>query len=103
MITVIIDFYIRKAEEASFKNITSKNVLSRRNAVGNLKTDFFQEDDDFGHFVMIEIFDTQQNIDAYYRTAEHTAWKSTVGKMIDRVRGRDYEIISPDQRDLINL
>lgn len=91
MVTVLINFIIKRESINEFRDITLKNIVDRGNAKGALEMLFYQEIETSNKFVLIEVFDSQENIDAYYISTGYKKWKQTTSIMIVSMTGEDVE------------
>ncbi|MEM8909681.1 MAG: antibiotic biosynthesis monooxygenase, partial [Bacteroidota bacterium] len=90
MITVIIHFLVRPEAIEQFRQNTQENVADRRQAIGNLQTQFFQQENDLQRFVLLEQFDNQKNIDDYYTTSSYQRWHQAVNPLLLAIEGNDF-------------
>lgn len=52
---------------------------------------FFQQEKMRNHFIMIEVFDSQKHIDAYYDSEDYKTWNKLIDTMVISIRGEDIE------------
>ncbi len=90
MVNVIIHLHVHPTEIEAFKDLTTRNIDERRTARGNLRAELFQQVDTPEHFVLIESFDKQENIDTYYQSSTYVAWHHKVLPMIEKWEGSDF-------------
>ncbi len=93
MIIVIIHITLIEEHIADFIAATQQNIPLRRSAPGNLKVEVYQQQSAPTEFVMIEVFESQAAIDAYYATDAHKAWEAAVEPLWKEMRGADYTAI----------
>ena len=93
MVTVIIQFNIYPTLSEQFKILTLENIKERRNASGNLKTEFYQKEEKPHHFILIEAFESQETIDGYYGSQAYENWHMATRDMIKRIKGNDYKVL----------
>ncbi|MEM6723825.1 MAG: antibiotic biosynthesis monooxygenase [Bacteroidota bacterium] len=92
MINVIIHFHVNEAYIPVFQQLTQGNLRTRRAARGNLLVLFYQQIDDPTHFILIESFDCQENIDLYYQQNSYLDWYTQVSPLVESIEGADYEL-----------
>lgn len=95
MIIVVIRVKVNPNQVSDFQKLTFANAQDRTNSTGNLRFEVYQQTEDPTHFVMIEVFQTQADIDAYYATESYQAWHATTADMIVDLAGDDYIQLFP--------
>jgi len=95
LIIVLIHIQVNKSDIDAFRDVTIANGKTRQQSDGNLRYDVFQDEADPTQFTMIEVFESQETIDAYYETPAYHTWYETVKPMIVDIRGSDQTQIYP--------
>ncbi|MGF1521629.1 MAG: putative quinol monooxygenase [Leptolyngbyaceae cyanobacterium] len=90
MITVIIQVKVKSNQVQAFKALTLPNIQERINSAGNLRFEVYQQEDDPSRFVMVEVFRSQAEIDAYYATESYRKWHQATADMVIELTGNDY-------------
>lgn len=90
MIIVVIRVKVKPDQVLAFQELTFANAQDRADSAGNLRFEVYQQAEDPTHFVMIEVFQTQADIDAYYATASYQSWHAATAEMIIDLTGNDY-------------
>ncbi|GAB4528326.1 MAG: antibiotic biosynthesis monooxygenase [Anaerolineae bacterium] len=95
MITVIIQIRVQPGMVDEFKAVTLANAEARIDTPGNLRFEIFQHEVDPEQFILIEVFESQAAIDAYYQSEAHRAWEAAIHDLWIEQTGGDYRILFP--------
>jgi quinol monooxygenase YgiN len=90
MITVIIQIKVHPEQVDAFKALTLPNAKERVQSAGNLRFEVYQQEDKPTQFVMVEVFRSQAEIDAYYATKSYREWHAATAPMVAEMTGSDY-------------
>lgn len=90
MITVIIRFEVIAERSQEFALVTSANIMDRTASCGAVKFELYQCKKEPNHFWMVEVFESQEAIDAYYATEAHRAWEEIARGMLIEATGSDH-------------
>ena len=96
MIIVVIQVQVKPEQVEAFKALTLPNAQDRANSAGNLRFEVYQQADDSTQFVMIEVFRSQAEIDAYYETPSYRDWHEATADMIVNLTGNDHIQLFPE-------
>ncbi|MEO1436967.1 MAG: antibiotic biosynthesis monooxygenase [Bacteroidota bacterium] len=89
---MIIHFHVQEEHLDHFQALSQENLRDRRSAKGNLLVLFFQQKEHPTHFILIEGFDCQENIDLYYQQKSYQDWYALISPMLQSVEGADYDL-----------
>ncbi|NJK89541.1 MAG: antibiotic biosynthesis monooxygenase [Myxococcales bacterium] len=89
MIIVLIEMAVRAESLSAFEEALVVSLEQRRRAPGNIDAIGYQSLADPTLFTVIERFETQESIDAYYATPEHEAWMDSIASMLLEMKGAD--------------
>ncbi len=96
MIIVVIQVQVKPDQVTAFKALTLPNAQDRAKSAGNLRFEMYQQADAPTQFVMIEVFRSQAEIDAYYETSAYRDWHEATADMIVNLTGNDYMQLFPE-------
>ncbi|MEL7368366.1 MAG: putative quinol monooxygenase [Myxococcota bacterium] len=88
-VIVLIEFDVMPHAIEAFAEAMRLGAAQRAHYPGCLKIDAYQSADDETLFTLIEVFETQAAIDAYYATALHAAWMASIQPLVKDIRGAD--------------
>lgn len=98
MIVNIVTVEVKPAHLADFIAATRKNHQGSRTEPGNRRFDVLQSADDPARFVLYEVFDSPEAVEAHRKTPHYLEWRAAVEPWMARPReGRSHRIIAPDQ------
>lgn len=89
MVTVLIQIAVNADEIQRFQSLTRANLSKRLRAPGAIDVKLYKDQKQPQEFTLIEIFDSQESIDAYYQTSEYKEWHKAVGPLILSWKGSD--------------
>ncbi len=83
----------------AFKQATILNASSSVKEPGIARFDVMQQEDDPGHFVLVEVYRNEEATVRHKETAHYAAWRDTVEKMLaePRTRARYANIFPADE------
>ena len=86
MLIVHVDIHISPTAIDAFKAATIENARNSVQEPGIARFDVLQDNDDPTHFVLVEIYRSQEATVAHKVTAHYAAWRDTVAPMMAQPR-----------------
>ena len=86
MLIVHVDIHIHPTAIAAFKAATIANASASVQEPGIARFDVLQDNDDPTHFVLVEIYRSQEATVAHKETAHYATWRDTVAPMMAQPR-----------------
>ena len=86
MLIVHVDIHIHPTAIDAFKAATIANASASVQEPGIARFDVLQDNDDPTHFVLVEIYRSQEDTVAHKETAHYAAWRDTVAPMMAQPR-----------------
>lgn len=99
MIATCVHIYVKTESVSSFIEKTIANHRATIEESGNLRFDILQLEDDPCSFMIYEVFESQDAIDAHKETEHYLTWRDSVKDYMAETRyGIKYKIIEPTER-----
>ncbi len=96
MIVRIIHVYVAEDSAEAFREATEANHLASIEESGVLRFDVLVSPEDPNHFVLYEVYRSEDAIEAHKVTAHYATWRDEVEPMMSRPRERaDYLPVAP--------
>lgn len=93
----LIDVHVHPESAEAFQRITLGNVRLSRQEPGIARFDLIRQVDDPAHFMLIEVFRSEEAIAAHRETAHYRVWKEEVEAMMARPRqAQHFLAVAPD-------
>ena len=73
-----VDVHVKKENVADFINATKENASFSVKETGNLRFDIYQSKDNPEKFVLVEAYETEEQIARHRDTAHYRKWKEAV-------------------------
>ena len=86
MLVVHVHVYVNAASVAAFKAATAVNARNSVQEPGIARFDVVQDNDDPTHFVLIEVYRSQEATVAHKETTHYAAWRDAVAPMMAKPR-----------------
>jgi quinol monooxygenase YgiN len=84
----------------AFIEATLDNARNSQQEPGNLRFDFFQQEDDPTRFVLTEIYESAEAAARHKETAHYLRWRETAPPMLAEDRyARKFRTLSPDENN----
>lgn len=100
MFVVEVDVQVTPESVPAFEDAVSRNAQASRREPGVVRFDVFQDRDDPGHFVLVEVYRDEAAVLAHKETAHYAAWRDAVAPMMARPRtSRKLRNVSPADVD----
>lgn len=97
MIVRVIHVYVVEDSVDAFRKATVANHRASVREPGVLRFDVLQDEDDPGHFVLYEVYRSQEATEAHKATDHYASWKQTVGPMMAKARERaEFSVVAPE-------
>lgn len=97
MLVNIVNVLVKPDHVGDFIAATRKNHQGSRGEPGNRRFDVLQSADEPARFVLYEVFDSPEAVDAHRRTPHYLEWKAAVEPWMAMPReGRTHRIIAPE-------
>ena len=97
MQVTLVDVYVKPESINDFISATEKNHKASVQESGNCRFDILQQDDEPGHFVLYEAYQTVEHAKAHKDTSHYLEWRETVADMMTKPRqGIAYNGLFPD-------
>ena len=88
MIVRIIHVYVKKDTVDSFKAATIQNHRASLKEPGVLRFDVLQDESDETHFVLYEVYRSEEATETHKDTPHYSEWKQAVAPMMAKDRER---------------
>ena len=96
MIITCVHIHVKPESVTRFIEATTLNRLGTRQEPGNLRFDITRQADDPCRFMIYEVFESLEAIDAHKNTSHYLTWRDTVKDFMAELRyGVKYSIIEP--------
>lgn len=82
----LIDIHVHPESAEAFQRITLENVRHSRQEPGIARFDLIRHVDDPAHFLLVEVFRSEEAIASHRETAHYRVWKEEVESMMARPR-----------------
>ncbi|MCB4790395.1 MAG: antibiotic biosynthesis monooxygenase [Elusimicrobia bacterium] len=100
MIVTCVSVSVKKENVGEFIKETIKNHEGTRKEPGNLRFDVLQCAGDETEFILYEVFESREAVNAHKETQHYKNWKETVEKWMTKPRkGIVYNIITPEDKN----
>jgi (4S)-4-hydroxy-5-phosphonooxypentane-2,3-dione isomerase len=86
MLIVHVHVYVNPESIAAFKAATIVNSQNSVKEPGIARFDVIQENDDPTHFVLVEVYRSQEATVAHKETAHYAVWRDTVAPLMAKPR-----------------
>ncbi len=98
MLIVHVDVHVKPDCVEAFKSATIENASNSRQEPGVARFDVVQDRSDPHHFVLVEVYRTDDAPAQHKETAHYATWRDTVEPMMARPRSSvKFTNISPDE------
>lgn len=96
MVIYCVDVHVVQGREEDFRRASEVNHQKTRLEPGNLRFDVLQSEDDPGHFLLYEVYGSDEAVRAHKETGHYKAWRETVAPWMARERaGRRFRAVCP--------
>lgn len=96
MVVTCVYVHVRPETVNDFIEATRVNHTGTRKEEGNLRFDFLQEPDDLTRFLIYEVFESREAVEAHKTREHYLKWRDTVAAMMAEPRkGVRYNAIVP--------
>jgi quinol monooxygenase YgiN len=96
MIIVLVSVHVKEGFIDEFLHATIENAEASRQEPGVVRFDVIQQEDDPKHFLLVEIYRTEEDPARHKETSHYIQWRETVAPMMAEARqGVRYKILSP--------
>lgn len=92
-ITVLIQFVTKPSEADLFAGHLRESALDRSRYPGTVRVSAHRDRNAPWRFTLLEVFDSQETIDAYYATPQHKQWARLTDPMLVDSSGEDQAVI----------
>ncbi len=92
-ITVLMQFVAKPSEADAFGARLRESALDRSRHPGSLRVTAQRDLNAPWRFTLLEVFESQQAIDAYYATSIHQRWEQRVAPLLVEMTGEDQSVI----------
>ncbi len=97
MFVVIVNVCVKEGFEEAFKEATIENASHSINEPGIARFDVIQQIDNPRHFVLIEVYRTEEDPAKHKETSHYKKWRETVSEMMEEPRvSLKYNSVFPD-------
>ena len=86
MIVRVIDIFVVGDRTDDFRTATEKNHLASIQEPGVIRFDVLQDVDDSSHFMLYEVYQSDEATTAHKQTAHYAEWKAAVEPMMAKSR-----------------
>jgi quinol monooxygenase YgiN len=96
MFIVLVYAHVKEGSIDEFLRASIENAEASRQEPGIVRFDVIQQEDDPTHFLLIEIYRTEEDPARHKETSHYLQWRETVAPMmVEARRGVRYKIHSP--------
>ena len=96
MIVYRVNVFVKEDRIDDFIGATVENHENTRKEPGNLRFDVLRSADDPALFMLYEVYDSPEAVDAHKATAHYLKWRETVAGWMAKPReGVKYEVVRP--------
>ncbi len=96
MLVALVHVHVKSEYVALFKTATLDNASNSVNEPGVIRFDVYQQSDDPGRFLLVEIYRSEDAPTNHRETAHYARWRDTVAEMMAEPRTRiTYNIVYP--------
>jgi quinol monooxygenase YgiN len=88
MVILLVDIHIKPEHIAAFREATIENARSSAQEPGVARFDFVQQNEDPGHFTLIEVYRDESAMAAHKETAHYNTWAAKVADHFAEPRTR---------------
>ena len=78
MVVYCVTVRVKEGSEEDFRKATKTNHLKTLKEMGNLRFDVLQAEDDPGHFMLYEVYRSEEAVKAHKATKHYKVWRDTV-------------------------
>ena len=78
MVVNVVTIHVKPEHLAEFTAATLDNHNGTRLEPGNIRFDVLQGTDDPGRFMLYEVFENQEAVEAHRRTSHYQVWRAKV-------------------------
>ena len=97
MIVNIVHVQVKPGFEAEFISATLKNHKGSRTEPGNRRFDVLRSAEDPSRFVLYEVFDSPEAVEAHRKTPHYLEWRAAVEPWMAQPRvGKSHSVIAPE-------
>ena len=86
MIIVLVDVQVKAADVPAFITATAENARNSLREPGVARFDVIQRMEDPAHFMLYEVYRSEDAIAAHKATAHYAIWRDTVAPMMAQPR-----------------
>ena len=86
MIATIVFVDVKPEFIEQFREASLENHRNSRLEKGNIRFDVLQDDADPTKFMLYEVFDSEESVEAHKDTAHYLKWRDTVAPFINSTR-----------------
>lgn len=98
MIVNVVTVFVKPEHVSEFIAATLKNHEGSRREPGNKRFDVLQSADDGARFLLYEVFESSEAVDAHRKTAHYAEWRAAVDPWMAKPRElRSHRIIAPEK------
>lgn len=99
MITTLVHVRVKPDHVKDFIKATRDNHIQSTREDGNFRFDVLQDDEDPTKFILYEVYEAQQFVDAHKQTPHYLAWRDKVTPWMAQPReGIRYTMLFPDAK-----
>ena len=86
MIVYNVSVQVKEGHEEDFRKATKTNHMQTRKEKGNLRFDVLQSESDPCHFVLYEVYRSEEAVAVHKATSHYLTWRETVAPWMARDR-----------------
>jgi autoinducer 2-degrading protein len=99
MFVVMVYVHVKLDSIEAFKQATVTNAQSSLQEPGIVRFDFIQQQEDPARFLLIEVYDSEEDTHKHKQTEHYQTWRDTVAAMMAEPReGVRYDVIYPEEK-----
>ncbi len=85
-VVYIVKIYVKGGFETPFVEATRLNRNGTKKEPGNIKFDLFQQQEKSGEFLLFEVYESEDAVNAHKKTDHYARWRDTVEVMMEKPR-----------------
>ena len=98
MFVVMVHIHVKQDSIEAFKEASIQNAQSSLQEPGIARFDFIQQQDDPTKFLLVEVYDSDEDTHKHKQTGHYQTWRDTVAPMMAEARqGIRYDVIHPEE------
>ena len=85
-VVYLVKIFVKNGYEKDFIDAVKLNREGTRREPGNIKFDLLQDEQNDSEFMLYEVYESSEAVDAHRKTEHYLKWKETVEIMMEKPR-----------------